>query len=63
MIWFLAGQRYKGRFICNGSETDIRECQISFYPVVKCTKGELMIYCDTSKHIATYVCFKQESVT
>jgi len=49
MIWFLAGQRYKGRFICNGNETNIRDCRMSFYPVAKCTNRDLLVYCDKSE--------------
>ena len=48
------GQRYKGRFICNGNETNIRECKISYQPVAHCDKGDLLLYCDESMFLETH---------
>ena len=48
------GQRYKGRFICNGNETNIRECKMSHQPVAHCDKGDLLLYCDESMFLETH---------
>ena len=44
------GQRYKGSFICNGNETNIHECEMSYYPVKECINGDLLLYCDESMY-------------
>ena len=48
------GQRYKGKFICNGNETNIRECNVSYQPVTQCDKGDLLLYCDESMYQEMY---------
>jgi len=40
------GKRYRGKFICDGDEHNIRECRPSFNPVDKCATGDLAVYCD-----------------
>ena len=56
MIWLLfsVGQRYKGKFVCNGSETNIRECQMSYSPVTECDQGDLILSCDESMYELTF---------
>ena len=45
-IIIISGQRYKGNFICNGDELNIRECRPSFHPVTTCDTGDLVVHCD-----------------
>lgn len=46
IVYYILGRRYKGTFICNGSELSIRECHMAFTRVSKCDKGDLVIFCD-----------------
>ena len=41
------GQRFRGKFVCKGTELTIDQCRMAVYPVSACSIGDMAIECDT----------------